>query len=221
MAFHKTNKDASAVKDGGNSKYIGKSGIYPVTVLAPFVDDNGKGSLTVNFAVDYEGQTQAIYGNLRLTNNDGGENKIGSELFNKLCVIAGVDDVQDPIEGTLPIGKAGADKDVSVLEDFADLELMVRIQMEYGFYNGKTTEKTAIRAFYSATGASAAEIINETPQGVQLEKDRAYENNITYKDGLDAESVATWIAGGRKDGGSAPTAAAKPSFAKKPSFGKK
>jgi len=224
MAFTTVKKDEQSVKDGGNSKFINASGIYPVTLLAPFVDVNEKGSVVVNLAVDFEGQTQAIYGNMRITNNGGATNEIGAALFNKLCVVCGIEgDVEDPIEGILPIGKKGADKEVAVLEDLSDKEILVRVQQEYSINPGKgIRESQVLKAFYTADGASAAELVNESEVGVQLAKDQDYASNVTYRDGLDAEQVATWIAGGRKAGGSTGGAkpAGKPSFAKK-SFGKK
>lgn len=228
MAFAKTNKSQDAVKDGGNSKYISKSGIYDVNLIAPFVSTGNNGALTVDLFLDNDGQQQPLYGNLRITNNDGNENKIGMETFNKLCVIAGVDEVSDPIEAELPMGKAGADKDAAVLEGLCDIELKVRVQMEYAMYQGKVTEKKVIKGFYRADGASAAEVVaeengEEVTIGTQLEKDLAYAENITYKDGLDAEQVATWISGGRGKGTGGATGGAKAATpaAKKPSFAKK
>ena len=219
MAFHKTKNKAEDVKDGGNSKFINKSGIYPVTLIAPFVDENDQQSVVVNLAVNHDGQDQAIYGNMSLSNNGGGDNEIGLELFNKLCVVVGFDgDVSEPVAGELPVGKKGADKELAVLADLADHEIMIRVQQEYSLFQGKIQEKQVLKGFYTAEGATAAELVNESEVGVQLEKDRAYENNITYKDGLDAEQIATWISGGRKDG-TGGAAAKDPSFKKK-KFGK-
>lgn len=220
MSFFKINTaEAAKAPEGGN--YINQSGVYDCTINAVIVDYSDKGARTLNFYVNHNGQDQVIYGALRLDNNDGTPN-FQAPLFNKLCVIAGLEDVQDPEEATLPIGKEGADKDVAVLPDFQDLDVKIWIQLEYSVYNGNIKEKKIIKGFYTADGVSADEIINETEAGVRFEKDSKYHTNTSYKDGLTAESVAEWIAGGRKDGsaGSSKPAAPKASFGK-PKFGAK
>ena len=220
MSFFQVNvTEAAKASEGGN--YINQSGVYPVTIKQVIVDYNDSGARTLNFYVDHNGTEQVLYGALKLDNNDGTPN-FQAPLFNKLCVIAGLDSVQDPEEATLPIGKEGADKDVAVLPDFQDLEVQIWVQMEYHVYNGSIKEKKVITGFYRADGASADEIINETEIGVRFEKDSKYHNNTSYKDGLTAESIATWIADGRKEGtaGGSKPAAPKPTFGK-PAFGKK
>ena len=215
MSFYKSNKEEAAKAEGGN--HINGSGIFDVTILAAFVDTNDKGARTVNFYVDHNGTPQVVYGGLKLDNNDGSPN-FAAAIFNKLCVVADLDDVTDPEEDTLPIGKNKSDKDVAVLPDFSDLDVKMRVQMEYSVYNGKIMEKKVIKGFYRADGASADEIINETEVGVKLEKDLGYADNVTYKDDLDAEQIAKWIAGGRDNAtGAAAATSAKP----KASFGKK
>jgi len=209
------------LKDGGNSKYIGKSGVYPVIINAAFVDVNASGARTINFFVNYEGQDQVIYGNLRLDNNDGKPNQIGTRIFTELCVVCDVDpeEIGDPTEGTLPIGKKGAEKDVVVLEEFCDKEVLMQIQMEYGKYNGNITEKTNITKFYRADKASAAEIVNDSEVGVAYEKSTPYFENVKYSDGTDAETIAAWVSAKRPKGTADSGASAAPK--KKVSFGKK
>ena len=223
MSFFKTKKSAEDVKETTGGKYISKSGIYDVNVIVPFVDTNDKGSMTVNFFVNHNDQEQVIYGNLRITNNNGSENKIGAATFNKFLVIADVDDVAEPEEAMLPIGKKGAEKAVAVLSDLSDIECKMRIQLEYSVYNNDIKEKMIIKNFYRADGATAEEIVNGSEVGVQLEKDMAYANNVTYKDGLDEEQVKAWIEAGRPKGtaGSGAGTATKPSFGKRPKFGSK
>jgi hypothetical protein len=163
-----------------------------------------------------------MYGNMRVTNNNDAqgnsvENKIGMKLFNHLLVIADVEEVSDPVEGDLPIGKAGADKSVAMLEDLSDIQVQMRVQLEYSSYNNKIQEKRVIREFYrSGDNATAAEIVNDAKHGEGFEKDQKYVNNITYKDDLTADDIAKWVAGGRQGGASG--GAAK-STAKTPSFG--
>ncbi len=222
-SFFKSKRDKESIKeDVGGGKYIGKSNIYDINIIAPFVVTGSGEVMGVDFFIEYNGQKQPLYGNLKLTNKDGSEN-FGAKIFNKLMIIAGLDEVADPIEAELPMGKKGAMKDAAILEDLCDLEVKVRVQMEYSIYNGNIKENTVIKSFYRAEdGASAEEIVNEADYGTQLEKDMPYAENVTYKDGLDAEQIATWIAAKRPknsaNGGSGATATAKPSFGKKKSF---
>jgi hypothetical protein len=221
MGFFKANKSADAVKeDVGGGKYISKSGIYDVNIIAPFVVTGSGEVMGVDFFIEYNGQKQPLYGNLKLTNKDGSEN-FGAKIFNKLMIIAGLDEVADPIEAELPMGKKGAMKDAAILEDLTDLDVKVRVQMEYSVYNGDIKEKTVIKSFYRAEdGASAEEIVNESEPGVQLAKDMDYAENITFKDGLTPETVNEWIAAKRPKGtAGGATSTKKPSFGQKKKFG--
>ncbi len=99
--------------------------------------------------------------------------------------------------------------------------------MEYSVWNSNIQEKKVIKGFFRVEdNASAEEIVNETEAGVQYEKESKYFENVTYKDGLDADAIAAWVAQGRPKGtagaggASGGTAAKKPSFGKKKSFGK-
>ena len=219
MGFFKAKTDKESIQeDTGGGKYISKSGIYDVNIIAPFVVTGSGEVMGVDFFIEYNGQKQPLYGNLKLTNKDGSEN-FGAKIFNKLMIIAGLDEVADPIEAELPMGKKGAMKDAAILEDLTDLDVKVRVQMEYSVYNGDIKEKTIIKSFYRAEdGASAEEIVNESEPGVQLAKDMDYAENITFKDNLDAEIIKEWIANKRPKnftgGGKTPTQ-------KKPSFGSK
>ena len=217
--FFKAKTDAESVKEEtGGGKYISKSGMYDIEVLAPFVV-TGSGEVTgVDFFIEYNGQQQPLYGNLKLTNKDGSEN-FGAKLFNKFMIIARVEEVNDPVDVELPMGKKGAMKEAAVLEDLGDVPVTVRVQMEYSVYNGNISEKTIIKSFYRTEDkASAEEIVNGKDFGTQYEKDLPYAENVTYKDGLDAEQVAAWIKAKRPKGTGAGTntvVTKKPSFTKK------
>lgn len=228
MSFFKKSTSKEDLKQGGSSGYLNASGCYPVNIIAPFVSVSPNGSTSVDLFVEHEKQKQVIYGNLRVTNNDGSPNQIGSKVFNQLLIIADLEDVAEPIEAELPIGKNGKEQDVSVLEDLADIDVLMRIQMEYNIYNGNIQEKKVIKAFFRAEdNASAEEIVNGEGFGSQYEKESSYFDNVTYKDGLDAEAVAKWISEGRPKGtagGATGTVAKKgdkPSFGKKRKFGSK
>jgi len=223
MALIKTNRNADAVKDGGgNSKYINKPGFYDLTILAAIANQGNGEALTIDFYVDYQDQPQPLYGNLRVFNKDGSENKIGMATFNKLLVILDEDEAADPEEATLPIGKDGADKDVAIIPNITDVDVCMQIVIEYSVWDGSIQEKKIIRNFYRAGDhATASEIVNEAEPGVQYQKDVEYLENsenkgYIYKDNLTKEQVEQWIKDGRPKGtvgGS--TTVKKPSFAKK------
>ena len=229
MSFFKAKTDKKALEQNTGSNYLNASGCFPVNIIAPFASTSAKGSTSVDMFIDHKDQKQVIYGNLRVTNNDGNENTIGAKTFNQLLIIAGVEEIGEPTEGELPIGKSGADSDVAVLEELCDIDVILRIQMEYGAYMGNITEKKVIRGFFRAEdNASAEEIVNgdESQFGVQFAKEEKYFANVTYKDGMDAELIEAWVAlkrpkGTAKAGGSAGASAAKkPSFGQKKGFGK-
>jgi hypothetical protein len=222
----KSKKSKEDLKQGGGSSYISTSGCFPVNLIASFVSASKNGSESVDFYLTHEAQDQVMYGNVRVSNNDGSANEIGAKVLNQLIIITGLDEVSDPVEAELPIGKGGTNSDVSVLEDLCGIEVLMRVQMEYAIYNGGIQEKKIVKAFFRASdNASAEEIVNDENFGEQYKKEIKYFDNVTYKDDLDAVSIAKWVSDGRpKAGGggtgSAGKAAAKPSFAKKKSFGK-
>jgi len=226
MAFAKTSRKAEDVKQSGGN-YINKSGVYPVNIIAPFVSVSNGGSESVDLFVDHSGQKQVLYGNLRVSNNDGSANKIGAKVFNQLMIIAGLDDVADPVEAELPMGKKEAMQDAAVLEDLADIDVKIRIQMEYGAYNGNITEKKVIKAFYRADdNATAEEIVNESDFGKGFEADQKYVDNITFKDDTTPEQIDAWIKAKRPKGtaGDAPSEGGSekaPAFGRRRPFGKK
>lgn len=217
MSFAKASRKTEDVKQGG-SNHITASGVYPITILAPVVSVSKGGSTTVDLYLEHGGQKQILYGNLRVTNNDGSPNAIGSKIFNQLMIIAGLDEVADPIEADLPIGKKEALKTVAILEDLCDIDVLLRVQMEYSKFEGKIQEKKVIKAFFRASdNATAEEIVNEENYGAGFEREQKYVDNVTYKDGLTPEDIQAWIKGGRKADGSTGSAPAKTA----PSFGKK
>lgn len=224
MSFATASKKKEDVQQGG-SNHITGSGFFPITILAPVVSVSKGGSASVDLFVDHLTQKQIVYGNLRVTNNDGSPNKIGAKIFNQLLIIAGLDSVADPVEAELPIGKKGAMKPCDVLEDLADLEVIMRIQMEYSVYNGNIQEKKIIKSFFRASdNATAEEIVNEETPGAGYAREGKYENNVTYKDGLDEAAITAWIAAKRPEGtgaaGGGTPAKEAPSFGTK-RFGKK
>jgi len=218
MAFAKKIVSEEALKEGGNgSKYITKSGIYDVNIIVPFVSLGKGGSTSVDFYVTYNNQAQTIYGNLRVANNDGSENEIGMKTFNKLLVVADIDEVADPIDGELPIGKNNAMKEVPILESLEDIDCKIAVVNEYGKYNGSYTQKQIIRNFYTADGRSASEVVSGA-EPAQLDKDLEYMKDV-YKDGVTPEEIEAWAKAKypKNTAGGAPATSAKaaPSFKRK------
>ena len=219
MSFFKASTKKEDVKQGGRN-HITKSGSYPVRILAPVVSVSKNGSTSVDLYLDHAGQAQIMYGNLRITNNDGTPNKIGAKIFNQLVIIAGLDDVAEPVEADLPIGKEAAMKSVAILEDLCDLDCIIRVQMEYSVYKTNIQEKKIIKAFFREDTATAEEIVNGTEPGPGYEREMKYVDNVTYKDNLTPEAIAAWISAGRPDGtGGSGGTPSVPDEA--PSFGKR
>lgn len=225
MSFFKASKEEKDIKNAG-SKHITKSGIYSVNILAGIVNvhpDEDKEGIVVDMFVDHDGQEQTIYGNLRIQNNDGKPNEIGSRTFNQLLVISELDNVSDPVDMELPIGKKGKNKTVAVLEQLMDIPVLIQVQLEYGSYKGNFTEKKNIRSFYrTSDNASAEEIVNDKNFGGSFKKSEEYFDTIIYKDLANEENIKEWIkakrpkgtAGGSKKG-SGTAKKANPSFGNK------
>jgi hypothetical protein len=223
MSFYKAKTSKEDVKQGGGTGHLVASGCYPVNIIAPFVSVSQNGSTSVDLFLEHTGKQQVLYGNMRITNNDGSENSIGAKAFNQLVIVSGVEEVSEPVDAEIPIGKKGAMADASVLEDLSDIDVILRIQMEYSVYNNNIQEKKVIRGFFRAEdNASAEEIVNGENFGDQFKKESAYFDNVTYKDNLDEDAISAWVAASRPKGtagGSKAAAAPKPSFGKKKAFG--
>ena len=217
MQFLKISTNADALPSGGGSKYISKSGIYDVTIKFASIDVSTNGAQSINFNIEYNGNTQTIYGPY-ITSTKGDSLKIVTQLVNSLGIIAGLgeDDALTIEQEEHAVGKDNTVKEFNVIPQFSDLEVKMRIQEEYSI-NPKTNEirKSLVpRAFYRINdGASVREIVNNTEAGVQLEKDLAsYATAVTYNDGLDADKIKEWEESKSSDSAkpTAPKAAIKP-----------
>lgn len=198
MSFLTVDASEENVRDyTGSGNYITKSGIYDVIIKAVTVNSTAKGSEYLNLVVEYNGVLQTLYQAIRLTNNDGSAN-LGQKLFNKLCVVAGLEhgqEIKDPVTVLLPIGKGGEKVECSVLEEFNDLPIYIRIQMEYSLYNNNIQQtKNVMNFFRYEDKATAQEIVNHSETiGKQYELEAEYADKVVYKDDLTAEDVAEWI----------------------------
>lgn len=227
MAFFKVELDEEVIADysgEGGGLWMNQSGMYDVILKAVIVDSTPNGSEFINLWVDHQGQEQPIFQAMRLTNNDGSPN-LGAKLFTKLCVVIGATDgaeISAPVSRIIPMGKGGAEIECMVLEDFDNEPVTLRLQMEYGMYNGKIQERKNIRNFFRATDkATAAEIVNNVEHpGTQYKQELAYADKVTYKNGLTKEDILAWKDSFKKNGPSTKDNKPKAGFGKKRTFGK-
>lgn len=224
MSFFKVTKDPEeVVENTGGSNYIVKSGMYDVSVLGAFVDTNEHDARTVNLYLNYNGVEQPFFGAFRLDNNDGSAN-FEQDLFNKFLIVCEIDELSEPEEGVLPVGKGKTEREVYVIPELEEIPVTIRVAMEYSLYNGEIKQRKKIKGVYRAEDkATASEIVNEKEPGKQYEKDLKYADKDIYRDGLTEEDVKEWKDanfGSNEKSESKPTK--KPAFAKKNSkFSKK
>lgn len=220
MSFIKISRDEAVVKENkGGGSYLSKSGIYPVTIKFASVSVNEHNARSIDFNLDYNGNSSTIYG-LKLDNNDGSENYM-YPIFNNLAIIAGLDDINEPEEQEHAVGKDNEVKSFMVLDDFTDLPVYIRVQQEYSKYNNEIKSRLTIKGFYRAEDkANAFEIIKGENFGTQYNKDLAYADKITYRDGLTAEEVQAWEATKSASKSGAPKPATNTPIKTNP-FGKK
>lgn len=219
-------KKASDIQDQGNGGgFINKSGIYDVTLNYVQVATSKGGANQLNFNVTHNGQDQTIYGPY-LTNKQGDINDITMGLLNRLCIVAGMADGQEIETETvdMPVGKDRKIVEMEVIPDLTELDLKMRVQMEYSIWDNNIQERKNIKAFYRADGATAAEAESGENIGrrIAIDEDK-YANNVTYKDGLTEEAIQEWIKE-RSNNKGAPAKAAAPAAkttAKRPLFGQK
>ena len=219
-------KNQDAIKDsGGGGAFINRSGIYDVALNYVQVAETKNKAYQLNINVNNGGMDQTIYGPI-LINKDGGSNDITQNLLNRLCIIAGMDDGQE-IETEVaeyPVGKAQTMTEMDVIPELADVNVKMRIQMEYSMWNNEIQERKAIKAFYREDGATAAEAESGENIGKRLALDEEkYASNVTYRDGLTEEDVKAWISARSSGGSAAAPAKAAPTAkagAKRPLFGK-
>ena len=206
--FFTTKRDAQSLQEQ-TGDFINKSGIYDVIIKFASVNKGDKGSISIDFNCEYKGSETTFYG-LRLTNNDGSDN-FQKALFNKLLVILGIDSLNEPTPEDHAVGKDGQVKSFAVLTELSDQPIKIRVQYSYSLYQGNIIERREIKNFYRASdGAVASEVESGKNIGVQLEKDRAYENNVTYNDGLTADIVAQWKAAKKAGTTYTPNTGSKP-----------
>lgn len=225
----KVTTDKEAIKEtGGGNAFIGKSGIYDVKINFASLEENEdetKQSIKFNLNVDYNGNTQVLYGSY-LRNNDGKDNVIGKNLFNKLLIISGLRKGEEPdIEvETHKVGKDNKEKDFTVVTNLTDLEVKIQIKEVFTIYEGNVRVSHDIYKFFREDGATAEEIIakEDDPKsdvvfGTQLSKIEASEATTKYLSKENAgnpaptdEQIAEFIESKKSNKKSAPKASGKP-----------
>ena len=213
------NTSAAAIQESSGSSYISKSGIYDVVIKFASVDVSKNGAEQVNFNIEYNGNSQTIYGPW-VTSKAGDPVEIGMKLINKLAIIAGLGQGEslELDQETHNVGKDNKPKEFQVITNFTDLPVKIRLQEEYGINpNTKEIRKNMVpKSFFREDGASAEEITNDSEIGKRLAlEEEKYSKNITYLDGLDEEQVQAWYES-KKSGSAAPAPKAAP-VANKPS----
>ena len=193
----KVSTSKEAIADNSGSSYINESGIYDVTIKFASLDKSAKSEAqSVNFNLDYNNNDQTIYGPY-IKGGQGQDLEIGQKLINKLAVVAGMTD-GDTFEFETeehPVGKDKTPKEFNVIQNFSDIPIKIRIQLEYGINpnTNEITERKVIKSFFREDGASAEEIINDSEAGKRLAwETEKLADAITYKDNLTAEDVAAW-----------------------------
>ena len=194
-----TSKEALATQS--TAQWISKSGIYDVTIKFASVDVSSGGAKSVNFNIDYNGNSQTIYGPY-IYDKQEQPLEIGLKLINSVAILAGMRGGKPTMEvETHNVGKDNKPQEFNVITEFSDLPIKVRLQEEYAINpNTKEIRKSLVpKAFFSAEGASAAEIIAQESGeavtiGKDLEKQQKYADNITYRDSLTKEDVDQWLA---------------------------
>jgi len=225
MAFMTVTVDeAKNITEGGTGSGLSGSGIFEGFIVRASVGTSKGGSTEITYTMakdlDDEKTHKTIYGH-RITNNDGSENKIGTQLFKALMVCCGLDEVSEPEPQDLILGKDKKEVTLMVLEDLSGLPIRWKQQVEYGFYNNKVTEKLLIKKFYRAEdGATAKEIADDVEEFVQYDKDVEYGVKDKLNDGVTQDQVDAFKSSRGGKGGSntnnGPKAPKKPSpFAKK------
>lgn len=230
----KTKRDAGSVKESTGSSFIGSSGVYPAKIDFVSLEETDKGAVRFNINLEVNGNKQTIYGNT-VQNKDGSENTIGTNLLNKLLVIAGMAEGQEPdVETeTHKVGKDGTATEFLVITDLSGMEIQIQVKEVFTKYEGNIQRALEPYNFFRVDGATAAEIVaSETDKtvkfGDQLAKILAKEattkplykeNRGTNEAAPTEDEVKAYITAKAKGGAAAPKSTV--TTPKKAFFGKK
>lgn len=228
MAFFKARADKTAVKEStGGGSYIDGSGIFDVAIERASVSQTKNGSTSLDITLINEaGNSTTFYNNIIETADGSDVDKNGRmlpglALLNKIMIIEGLEEIDDPEEQTLKLGKDNVEKTLHVLTDLDDVQLKVQVQEEWsivpeGYKNaGAYSRRLNIKSVFRPSDNATADEIVADAEGADVEfgaqfaviKEK-YADKVTYKDGLTAEDVAAYKALKAKGGDETPAAAA-------------
>lgn len=221
MAFLKVDKEKTIADKSGGINVIRKSGIYDMTIKAASVNVTKGGATQMDFNLEGEDGSCTAYG-LTLFNKDGSEN-FGLNMLSALCTTLGIEELSDPEPEEFTFGEKVVT--LNTIPELKDVDVKVRLQMEYSRYNDKVRGAIKVRRFYRVSdGATGSEIAEEVEEFKQLGKDIPYADKDSLKDGVTPEEAAICLAelSAPKGGSGANPAAAETKktvanpFAKKP-----
>jgi len=221
----KVRRTHEAVAERSGNTFIGRSGVYPITIDFVSLEQSDNGAVTFNINCTYSGNKQTIYGST-LFNTDGGENAIGMDLFNKLLVIGGLEDgvsLDTELEEHA-VGKDNVVKEFNVIPQLSGIECQIQVKEVFSRYNKEITRNLRIYNFFSEDGATADELVayetdKSVKKGTQLAKilakpattERSYvDNKQTNETAPTAEEVEAYLAAKSGKQAPAPKAVAKP-----------
>ena len=196
-----------------NEGFINKCGLYPVTIKFISFSQTSTGSWKFDLNIEHKGASQVIWGSV-FRDKDGEPVSIGARQMEALGTMIGLEPNSSltTTTRTFNIGKDNKPTSFLIAEEFCDLEVQLRLQLEYSEYNGIRENLVIRNIFRAEDGASAEEIRAGVPTeelGKQLRLEMENHNNgPIYRDGLTPEQVEEWIKGGRNKGTTpAPTSA--------------
>lgn len=155
----KVTKDKAALADSTGGNYLARSGVYDVTTKFVSLDQSAAGAVSFNLNVDYNGNSQTIYGNT-IQNTDGKVNEIGMRLLNKLFVIAGLEDgaaIETDTE-VHNVGKDNKPQEFTVIPALSDIAIKIQVKEVFTKYNNEIRRSLEIYNFFDANGTSASEL---------------------------------------------------------------
>lgn len=208
----------------GEGLFISKSGFKEVILKAVIVDTSARGAVQLNYYVgspEDDKVTQVLYSNTTIVNTDKTANEIGQDLLSKICLLADVEELDDPTEVSLPIGAKKAPKNVKVFTEIDDVPMVMKVTLEYKKYNGKITNRYKVDSvFQTGTNLSVNEILQEKDTPEDYTRLQKYADEVVYEN-ITKDEVEAWIASGRKNatGGKVPTQGSE--TPKRPKFGQK
>ena len=177
---------------GTGGKFINDSGIYPITINFVSLEQSERGAYSYVLNVDYEGNSQTIYGPT-IQNTNGEVNQIGARSLNSLLVIAGNENGQVPVieEEEHAVGKDNEVRTFKVFTDLSGLECKVFLKRVYNKYKGEIKPKFEIITFFREPDNATAEEIIAKENGKDVEFGKQYvhlmeaESTTKYKLGKD------------------------------------